>query len=106
MSTSTMGNGIERGTRIGAIAALWLVPIFIFSLAFTSGWVSTWRCVGVPSMTPNFLDLWSIPTSVETMPQGGDPLVMNSGGPYRRPINYPRIGLYLFAAAGITRNYI
>jgi len=101
-----MGNGIERGTRIGAIAALWLVPIFIFSLAFTSGWVSTWRSVGVPSMTPKFLDLWSIPTSVETMHQGGDPLVMNSRDPYQRPINYPRIWLYLFSAAGITRDYI
>jgi hypothetical protein len=91
-----------RGVRITALATLWLVPLLIFVSAFSSGWVSTWRTFGVPSMTPRFLDLYSVSTAVETSRGGSDPLVMNWRDPYRRPMNYPRIWLYFFSAAGIT----
>ena len=106
MRAWTKGNGIECGARIGALATLWLVPVFIFTLAFSSGWVSTWRSFGVPAMTPQFLDLYSIPTAVETLHKGADPLVMNWGDPYHRPMNYPRVWMYLFSAARITRDKI
>jgi hypothetical protein len=91
-----------RGVRIAALATLWLVPLLILVSAFSSGWNSTWRAFGVPSMTPRFLDSYNISTAVETFHGGGDPLVMNWGDPYHRPMNYPRIWLYLFSAAGIT----
>jgi len=97
-----------RGVRIAALATLWLAPLLILVSASTSssGWISTWSTFGVPSMTPRFLDLSSIPTAVETLHAGRDPLVMNWADPYRRPMNYPRIWLYLFSAAGITRESV
>ena len=106
MRVWTKGNGIECGARIVALATLWLVPVFIFTLAFSSGWVSTWRSLGVPSLTPQFLDLYVIPTGVETLHKGGDPLVANWTDPYHRTMNYPRVWLYLFSVARITRDKI
>lgn len=91
-----------RSVRTAAVAALWLVPLLIFVSAFSSEWVGTWRTFGVPSMTPRFVDLDSIPTAIETLHQGGDPLVKNWADPYHRPLNYPRVWMYLFSAAGIT----
>jgi len=95
-----------RGVRTAAVAILWLVPLLIFVSAFSSGWVHTWRTFGVPSMTPPFVDLYSIPTAIETLHQGGDPLVKNLADPYHRPLNYPRVWMYLFSAAGITTGNI
>lgn len=95
-----------RGVRIAALATLWLVPLLILVSAFSSGWVTTWRALGVPSMTPPFLDLYGIPASVETLHQGLDPMVTNPSDPYHRPLNYPRVWLYLFSAAGITRGNV
>ena len=92
-----------RGTRIAALVFLWLMPLCIFSVAFSRDWVSTWRALGVPAMTPHFLDLQNIPAGVETMHNGGDPLVANPADPLHRPTNYPRIWVYLFSAARITR---
>ena len=91
-----------RGVRIAALTTLWLVPLLILISAFNVGWVSTWRTFGVPSMTPRFLDFYNISTAVETSHGGGDPLVMNWGDPFHRPMNYPRVWVYLFSAAGIT----
>jgi hypothetical protein len=91
-----------RGVRIAALTTLWLVPLLILVSAFNGGWVRTWRAFGVPSMTPQFLDSYNISTAVETLHGGRDPLVMNLGDPYHRPMNYPRVWLYLFSAAGIT----
>lgn len=91
-----------RGTRIAALVFLWLAPLCIFSVALSGDWVSTWRELGVPAMIPHFLDLDSIPAGVETMHKGGDPLVANPADPAHRPMNYPRIWMYLFSAARIT----
>ena len=91
-----------RGTRIAALVLLWLMPLCIFSVAFSGNWVSTWRGLGVPAMVPHFVDLDSIPAGVETMRNGGDPLVANPADPAHRPMNYPRIWMYLFSAARIT----
>jgi Glycosyltransferase family 87 len=106
MRASNTKQALVRSVRIATLATLWLVPLFLFVSAFSSDWVSTWRAVGVPSMTPKFLDLYSIPTGVETLHNGGDPLVANPGDPYHRPMNYPRIWLYAFSAAGVTRDKI
>ena len=92
-----------RGTRIAALVFLWLAPLCIFSVAFSGDWLSTWRELGVPSALPHFLDLDSIPAGIETMHSGGDPLVANPADPAHRPMNYPRIWMYLFSAARVTR---
>ncbi len=94
---------MNRGIRIAALVFLWLMPLCIFSVAFSRDWVSTWRALGVPAMVPHFLDLDSIPAGVETMQNGGDPLVANPADSLHRPTNYPRIWVYLFSAARITR---
>jgi hypothetical protein len=95
-----------RRVRIVTLVTLWLVPLLIFVSAFSSNWVTTWRTLGVPSMTPPFLDLQGIPGAIETLHQGGDPLVANPADPMHRTMNYPRIWLYLFSAAGITRGNV
>jgi hypothetical protein len=100
------GNIMLRGVRIAALTTLWLVPLLILVSAFNFGWVSSWRTVGVPAIQPRFLDFYNIATAVETFHRGGDPLVMNWGDPYHRPMNYPRVWLYLFSAAGITRGNV
>jgi hypothetical protein len=60
----------------------------------------------VPSMTPPFLVLQGIPGAIQTLRQGGDPLVANPADPMHRTMNYPRIWLYLFSAAGITHGSV
>jgi hypothetical protein len=84
-----------RGVRIASLLTLWLVPLLIFVSAFSSDWVTSWRTLGVPAMTPHFLDLQSIPAAIETLHQGGDPLIANPADPTHRPMNYPRVWLYL-----------
>jgi hypothetical protein len=95
-----------RGVRIASLVTLWLVPLLIFVSALSSNWVTTWRTLGVPSMTPHFLDLYLIPTGIETLHNGGDPLAANPADPLHRSMNYPRVWLYLFSAAGITRGNV
>ena len=90
-----------RAVRITTLVGLWLVPLLILVSAFNSNWVQTWKALHIPSMTPRFLDLCSIPTGIETRHKGGDPLVANPADPIRRPMNYPRLWLYLFSAARI-----
>jgi hypothetical protein len=90
-----------RAVRITTLVGLWLVPLLIMVIAFNSSWVQTWKVFHVPSMTPRFLDLCSIPTGIETWHKGGDPLVANPADPIGRPMNYPRLWLYLFSAARI-----
>jgi hypothetical protein len=84
-----------------ALVCLWVAPLMILYTALASDWVSTWEAFAVPSMNPPFMDLWSISGGVRTLQQGGDPLVVNKLDPYHRPMNYPRIWLYLFSGLGI-----
>jgi hypothetical protein len=96
------GENMVRGVRIATLAMLWIIPIVIFVLAFRSDWVTTWRSLHVPTPISKFVDLYSIPSGVETLHKGGDPLVANPAELLHRPMNYPRLWLYLFSAAGIT----
>src|SRR6202035_3573566 len=94
----TEGNMMVRGARIATLVTLWLVPLLIFVSAFSSDWIATWRSLGVPSMTPHFLDLQSIPAAIETLHKGGNPLAANPADPLHRSMNYPRVWLYIFSA--------
>src|SRR3977135_2805357 len=85
-----------RGVRIASLVTLWLVPLLIFVSALSSNWVTTWRTLGVPSMTPHFLDLSGFPAAIETLHQGGDPLVANPTDPMHRTMNYPEFGCTCF----------
>jgi hypothetical protein len=97
------GKNMVRSVRIATLATLWLIPIVIFVLALRSDWVTTWRPLHVPNPISKFVDLYSIPSGIETLHKGGDPLVANPAELFHRPMNYPRAWLYLFSAAGITR---
>jgi hypothetical protein len=92
-----------RAARIGALLLLWLIPTTIFSKALTGDWLATWHAFHLPSMLPRFLDMNAIASGVEVLHQGGDPLVANPADPIHRPLNYPRIWLYLFSALGVNR---
>lgn len=91
-----------RNCKIASLAMLWLVPLLIFSAAFSSEWLGVWRTFGVPSMLPRFADLSTIPEGLETMRHGQDPLVTNPTDALRRPVNYPRIWLQVFSALKIN----
>jgi hypothetical protein len=92
---------MARATKILALALLWLVPCVTFSVALISDWTTTWNDLNVPSMRPPFADLRSITSGVRTLQQGGDPLIENKLDPQHRPMNYPRVWLYLFSGLGI-----
>ncbi|MCU1342577.1 MAG: hypothetical protein JWN92_2000, partial [Candidatus Acidoferrum typicum] len=102
-TTEWKGKNMVRGVRIATLATLWLIPIVIFALALRSDWVTTWRPLHVPFPISRFVDLYTISSGLETLHNGGDPLVANPTELLHRPMNYPRVWLYLFSAAGITR---
>jgi hypothetical protein len=93
---------MTRGSKIAAMAILWLVPTLILSMAFTTNWPIFWNKLQVPTETGPFLDLGSITSAVKVVKHGGDPLAANPYDVYHRPMNYPRIWLYLFKWLGIN----
>jgi hypothetical protein len=90
-----------RATKILTLALLWLVPCVTLSVALLSDWTTTWNDLNIPSLRPPFNDLRSITNGVKTLQQGGNPLIENKSDPQQRPMNYPRIWLYLFSGLGI-----
>jgi hypothetical protein len=88
--------------RVAAVILLWLVPTAIFAAAFHYDWRRVWNALGIHAMAPPFLDLRSIPAGVRTFQAGGDPLRDNPADPLRRPMNYPRVWVYVFAWLGVT----
>lgn len=93
---------MPRRTRTMVLAALWFVPLLLFTSAFWFDWISVWAAMQLPSMTPHFADLRSITGGLATVNHGGDPLVANPHDPWNRPFNYPRIWLRLFSFLGIN----
>ena len=93
---------MTRGSKIVSMAILWLAPMLILSTAFTTNWPTFWNKLQVPTETGPFLDLGSITSAVKVVEHGGDPLVANPYDFYHRPMNYPRIWLYLFKWLGIN----
>jgi len=87
---------MHRGAKIAALAVLWIVPMFLFSLAFTSDWPTFWNGVLVPSWKGPFMDLMSISSALKVQRANSDPLIANPADVYQRPMNYPRIWLHLF----------
>ena len=97
---------MTRGTKIVSLAILWLVPLLIFPLAFATDWPTFWNRLLIPTEKGPFLDLGSITSAVKIVERGGDPLAANSLDVYHRPMNYPRIWLYLFKLVGINDSNI
>jgi hypothetical protein len=95
-----------RGTRMIALACLWLVPLLILYTALVSDWVPTWETLAVPSMRPPFMDLCAITNGVKTRQLGSDPLINNPSDPYHRPLPYPRIWVQTFSWLGIRESQI
>jgi len=94
-----------RGTRMLALACLWLAPLLIFYTALASDWVTTWEAFAVPSMRPPFMDLRAITGGVKVLQQGGDPLLDNPSDPWHRSMPYPRIWVHLFSWLGIRDSH-
>ena len=91
-----------RPARMLPLVLIWLIPSVILLTAFTCGWNPVWRAVGVPSLTPYFIDVRVITSGLVTLHNGGDPLVSNPFDPMNRTLNYPRIWLALFSLSGIN----
>jgi hypothetical protein len=60
-----------RGSRIVALACLWLVPLLILTTAFASDWVTVWEKVRLPEWYGPFMDISVISTGVQTQKMGG-----------------------------------
>lgn len=93
---------MTRGIKILALAILWVVPLMTISRALNHDWVSVWSALKVPSMNLPFSDLRVITGGLKTQQLGGNPITDNVGEQLHRPMNYPRIWLYLFSWMGIT----
>jgi hypothetical protein len=94
-----------RGTKMLALACLWLAPLLILYIALASDWVTTWEAFAVPSMRPPFMDLCAITGGVKVQQQGGDPLLDNPEDPWHRALPYPRIWVHLFSWLGIRESH-
>lgn len=93
-----------RGTKVLALACLWLAPILILYAALASDWVDTWKAFAVPSFRPPFMDLCAITNGVKVHQRGGDPLLDNPEDPFHRSLPYPRIWVQLFSWLGIRES--
>jgi hypothetical protein len=81
-----------------------LVVLLALALYFAALWAASllvpykvfWRnCLGVPALSPSFLDLRVITSAIECRERGYDPLVENPCDSLRRPMDYPRMWLEL-----------
>ena len=93
---------MRRSASLAILAILWLVPLLIFVSAFHYGWHATWAGIGIPALVPSFADLRGLTGALITVQHGGDPFIFNPFDPWGRPLNYPRIWIYLFSALGIN----
>jgi hypothetical protein len=94
--------------RLLILALLWLFPFVTLVLAFSFNWMTVWSVVGIHAITPNFIDLRVISAGIQTFQHGGDPLIRNPFDPWpaHRPMNYPRIWLYLLWFSGANDKYV
>ena len=87
------------------LICLWCAAVVAVCLSFLLlGYGRTWRLWGVPVMSPHFGDARVILSGAESFSQGHDPLVSNPMDPWLRPMNYPRIWLFL-GRCGLDQNY-
>jgi hypothetical protein len=102
MEREPLGRGIKPPiVKLAILATLWLVPFLLLFLGSRFGWHAVWTAVGVPADALPFADLRSITGAVVTLQKHGDPLLANPADPWNRPMNYPRIWLYLFSVLRI-----
>jgi hypothetical protein len=91
-----------RWTRVIALLTLWLVVGTTLAAALSWHWRPVWMLWRVPSLDPSFLDLRSITAGLETERHGGDPLIANPYDKRERPVNYPRVWLWVFSKLHIN----
>jgi hypothetical protein len=97
---------VLRGTKIAALAVLWVAPLLLIFFGLRTNWRATWGAVGVHVDVLPFADLRSITGALVTLQNHGDPFTANPGDPWNRPLNYPRIWLKLFSMLGINNSRI
>ncbi|MGO9641401.1 MAG: hypothetical protein ACLP1Y_08875 [Candidatus Acidiferrales bacterium] len=78
------------------------MPLLLFVFAFHSGWHRVWAATGVPADALPFADLRGITGALVTLQKHGNPLIANPADPWNRPLNYPRVWLYLFSILRIS----
>jgi hypothetical protein len=88
---------LPREVKISLLVVLWSVPLLILSFAIYGNWKTAWSGFGAPGIAGHFQDVEVITSAVQTYHQGGDPLVENPADFWHRPMNYPRVWVYLFS---------
>lgn len=91
-------------SRINAILACGLVILVFGSLLALYGYDATWKLWNIPTMSPHFADLRTITGGAESYAQGFNPMMVNPGDPWQRPLNYPRVWQSLYSM-GIDQSH-
>jgi len=89
--------------RLVVGASLLAYFAFLFVAHFFVNYQRVWQHLGVAALSPTFGDLHNITSAVDCRRAGYDPLVSDPCDPWRRPMNYPRIWLFLFSALHIRQ---
>ncbi len=79
---------------MGRIVVVVIVCAY-FALLFGLGGHRSWDRLGVPDLSPSFLDMRSVTTGWVCTRRGIDVLPVNPCDPLKRPANYPRIWMKL-----------
>lgn len=79
---------------MGRIVVVVIVCAY-FGLLFGLGGHRSWDRLGVPDLSPSFLDMRSVTTGWVCTRRGIDVLPLNPCDPLKRPANYPRIWMKL-----------
>ncbi len=89
--------------------SLFLCAIVVAASAITVlGWSGAWRLVAVPAKYPAFADMRTVQGAIASEQRGFDPLDVNPGDPWARPMNYPRIWIGVAKAFSLEdeRHYL
>jgi hypothetical protein len=86
------------GGRTLLLGGMVLGVVLMSVLFSTNGWEQTWKLWHIPTMPLPFADVRTITGGAESYGMGLDPLVVNPGDPWGRPMNYPRVWQWLHFA--------
>ena len=75
---------------MGRVVVVLILCVY-FALLLALGGHRSWNRLGVPDLSPSFLDMRSVTTGWVCTRRGIDVLPMNPCDPLKRPANYPRI---------------
>ncbi len=72
-----------------------MVCLSIGTAILIRGWTVTWSALHIPTLSPLFADMRTVQGAIISEKQGLDPQINNPGDPWNRPLDYPRIWVWI-----------